>query len=157
MIGKLTIEEIDEVLTKNTVGRVGCHYMDRTYVVPITYAFDGKDIYAISYEGMKLEMMRKNKALCFEVDTMKDIANWRSVILWGTFEELNEPEKRASGFEILKKKSLTLVASIITHHNPTWPFLDNDINNLPAIVFAIHPETKTGRFERNTNVPLVTF
>ena len=33
-------------------------------------------------------MMRENPWVCVEVDHMDNLANWRSVIAWGRFEEL---------------------------------------------------------------------
>ena len=32
--------------------------------------------------------MRANPNVCFEVDAMSNMANWQSVILFGTFHEL---------------------------------------------------------------------
>lgn len=54
-----------------------------TYVVPVNYVYDGKFIIAHSVAGMKIQMMRKNRDVCFEVDEMKSITNWKSVIAWG--------------------------------------------------------------------------
>ena len=33
-------------------------------------------------------MMRSSPAVCFEVDEIADMANWKSVIAWGRYEEL---------------------------------------------------------------------
>ena len=55
----------------------------------------GNILYAHSLEGLKISIMRKNPTVCFQVDTMKDMADWESVLLWGTFEELtNEKDIR---------------------------------------------------------------
>ena len=39
-------------------------------------------------EGKKIEMMRKNPEVCFQVDAIADLLNWESVICWGKFEEI---------------------------------------------------------------------
>ena len=88
MLGELDDTQIEDVLHEATVGRLGCHADGRTYVVPVTYAYDGIAIYAHSGAGLKLRMMRKNPEVCFEVDMLENFANWRSVIAWGHFEEL---------------------------------------------------------------------
>lgn len=88
MIGTLEPEQIDEVLRRQVVGRIGVHADGRTYVVPVSYVYDGDAIYAHSAEGLKLRMMRASPEVCFQVDEMDDLANWRSVIAWGRFEEL---------------------------------------------------------------------
>src|SRR5689334_15533829 len=92
MLGLLAPEDIERILHSETVGRIGCHADGRTYVVPITYAYDGTAIYGHSAEGLKLRMMRANPRVCFEVEQVDDLANWRSVIAWTTFEELHGAE-----------------------------------------------------------------
>ena len=80
MIGKLTDEQIEEVLNENVLGRIGCSDGKKIYVVPVNYAYDGKSVIAHSSLGMKIEMMRKNPKVCFEVDAMKTFTNWKSVM-----------------------------------------------------------------------------
>jgi hypothetical protein len=88
MIGELATPHIEELLKSEVMGRIGCHHAGTTYIVPTSYAYDGTYIYVHTHEGMKVEMMRKNPAVCFQVDNMRDMANWQSVIAWGTYEEL---------------------------------------------------------------------
>ena len=59
MFGKLNPEEIDQLLSHQIVGRIGCHADGVTYIVPISYAYDGTFIYAHSFKGMKLTIMQK--------------------------------------------------------------------------------------------------
>ena len=80
--------EIEQLLQQQLVGRIGCHVDGLTYVVPVSYAYEGNYIYCHALEGMKINMMRKNPDVCFEVDNTKNLANWQSVIAWGSFEEL---------------------------------------------------------------------
>jgi hypothetical protein len=87
-LGALTEEQIDQVLRSELVGRLGCHADGRTYVVPIIYVYEDGCIYGHSAEGTKLRMMRANPAVCFEVDHVESVTDWRSVIAWGRFEEL---------------------------------------------------------------------
>jgi uncharacterized protein len=94
MIGNLTQEAALEVLQSNLLGRIGCSDGKKVYVVPVNYVFDGKYIIAHSVAGMKIDMMRKNPAVCFEVDEMKDLRNWKSVILWGEYQELTNERDR---------------------------------------------------------------
>ena len=68
MIGRLNDEQIDEVLRANVLGRIACTDGTKMYVVPINYVYDGKFIIAHSVAGMKIEMMRRNPEVCFEVD-----------------------------------------------------------------------------------------
>jgi len=89
MLGELNQEQVEQVLTSEVIGRLGCHTDGHTYVVPITYAYDGASIYGHSGKGRKIRMMRENQAVCFEVDHLDDMRNWRGVIGQGTYEELH--------------------------------------------------------------------
>jgi nitroimidazol reductase NimA-like FMN-containing flavoprotein (pyridoxamine 5'-phosphate oxidase superfamily) len=88
VIEELDKREIDAFLRRQRVGRVGCHAGGRTYVVPVIYVWDGEYVYVQSIEGRKIQMMRANPHVCFEVDQYEPDGNWRSVILEGTYEEL---------------------------------------------------------------------
>src|SRR5215210_2019710 len=82
MIGKLNDTEIEEVLYDQVIGRIGCHADNIPYIVPVSYAYDGRYIYIHSKRGMKLNIMRKNPNICFEVEIFENMANWRTVIAW---------------------------------------------------------------------------
>jgi hypothetical protein len=157
MIGKLSPSEIEDVLSLQCVGRIGCHDKDNIYVVPISYAYDGENIYCHAYEGKKIELMRTNPGVCFEVDEMKDMANWKSVILQGQFEEIKEKKERDKALEILVNRRLPISSSITTHLGQTWPFVGDGfkgLSDIPGIVFRISIREKTGRFEKTTVTPL---
>lgn len=85
---ELTRAEIDELLHEQVVGRVGCHVDGLTYVVPLIYAYDGSALYVASIGGLKIEMMRANPRVCFEVDEYSP-GGWRSAIVQGDYEELH--------------------------------------------------------------------
>ena len=87
MVGKLSESEIEDVLAGNILGRIGCHADGLTYVVPVSYAYDGKYIYIRTQDGMKVDILRKNPRLCFQVDEMKIMGNWKSGIGQGCSEE----------------------------------------------------------------------
>ena len=89
MIEELGAAEIDELLREEIVGRVGCHVEGLTYVVPVIYAYDGEAVWIVTVEGQKTQMMRANPQVCFEVDEYAGPGSWRSVIVQGTFEELD--------------------------------------------------------------------
>lgn len=148
MIGILTDAEIENVLSGQIYGHIGCHYNDKTYVVPISYAYDGTNIYCHSFEGMKTEMMRKNPKVCIQVDDMNNMADWKSVVCWGDARELTEDAERKHAISILAERKLPLLSSETTHLFPDWPFIGEEAENLPGVLFSIGVVEKTGRFER---------
>lgn len=147
MFKELNSKQIEEVISENFFGRLGCHADDETYVVPISYAYDGKYIYARSFEGLKVTMMRKNPKVCFQIDTMKDMADWRSVIIWGTYEELTDEKDRNKGLEKLMSRVLPDVASETVKFTGEWPFPSTDYAHIEGVVYRILVTKKTGRSE----------
>lgn len=160
MIGQLASTEIENLLGQQVIGRIGCHNSELVYVVPISYAYDGKNIYCHTYEGRKIDLMRKNPKICFQVDEMKDMANWKSVIAWGDFEELTDKAERNKALRILLQRRLPIISSITTHLGKAWPFSVEDVNgvnNIPGVVFRISIKEKTGKFESTSVSPFLMF
>ena len=93
---ELTRAEVDELLREQVVGRVGCHADGLTYVVPVIYAYDGECVHVASIEGQKVQMMRANPSVCFEVDEYAEPGRWRSAIVQGTYEESDEEDAARS-------------------------------------------------------------
>lgn len=92
MIGILNEQQIDSLLRSELFGRLGCHAEGTTYVVPISYFYDGKLIYGYTKEGLKTELISKNSSVCFQVDRIENMANWQSVIVQGEFQVLKGSE-----------------------------------------------------------------
>lgn len=147
MTGELNPQEIEDVLRQQTVGRIGCHAEEITYVVPIGYVYDGEYIYGHTLEGKKIRMMRKNPEVCFEVDVFQSMTNWRSVIAWGRFEELPNGPERHQALITLHQRILPMISSATSKLNPDWPFAPKDVNTLLGIVYRIKLTKKTGRYE----------
>lgn len=150
MLGELTPLEIEDLLRTEFTGRLGCHAEGRTYVVPITYAYKDGYVYCHSPEGLKLRMMRKNPVVCFEVDRVKDMGNWRSVVATGRYEELTGGDALAA-MDVLISRFVALKVPDEPH--PSYVFRASDAEPARAdgreiALFRIHLVEKTGRFER---------
>jgi hypothetical protein len=145
MLGELKAVEIDHLLRTEQLDRIGCHAGGITYVVPVSYVFDGTHIYALSAEGMKLRMMRDNPRVCFEVEHVERWYNWRTAIVWGTFEELHgEDAERA--YQLLHARLTPLVEfeSRASDGEKTPP----GVAAKRFVLYRIRVEERTGRFER---------
>ncbi len=152
MLGELSLTQIEQVLHSEVIGRIGCHAGGRTYVVPVTYAYDGERLLCHSGLGMKIQMMRENSEVCFEVEQVDNLASWRSVIAWGTYEELHgEEAKKAMG--LLVERVMPLMASATAHlsHVEEKLLQGQEYEPSPqAVIFCIHLKEKTGRFEKRS-------
>jgi uncharacterized protein len=149
MIGHLTAEQIEAVLKENVLGRIGCHDGKKNYVVPINYVYDGKHIIAHSAVGMKVEMMRKNPAVCFEVDEMKSFTNWRSVIAWGEYQELTEERDRYQALKLFVERMMHMKISetALLPAIPAGKVHSQFAGNSKPVIYRIVLTEKTGRYE----------
>ena len=148
MFETLTDKQVINVISNNIIGRLGCHADGKTYIVPISFAYDNGYVYARTFEGKKIEMMRKNPEVCFQLDEMESMANWKSVIIWGTFEELNNEGEREEGLQILLSRILPKMSSETMKLTPEWPFPGSDLTKIEGIVFRIKIREMTGRMEK---------
>lgn len=149
MFGKLNADQIEELLKSQVIGRIGCHANGVTYVVPVSYAYDGSYVYGHTYEGMKVDMMRKNPMICFETDDTKNLANWQSVVAWGEFEELKDGMERDEAVKKLVGRVLPVISSETMHLSPQWPFPAENAADVTGIVYRIKLTEKTGRYEKS--------
>lgn len=142
MIGTLSEVDIESVLKSASVGRLAMHASGRTYVVPISYVYDGGTVYFHSADGMKLRMMRENPEVCFEVDLIENVGNWRSVVAWGRYEELTS-DLALAGRNLLVARLSALGATDTVGPSGRVPG-DEGI----GVVYRIRLTERTGRFEK---------
>ena len=148
MLGELNDTQIRNVLASQALGRLACTDKTQPYIVPVTYAYDGKYIYGQTNEGTKLKMLRKNPNVCFEVDMMTDMRNWQSVLVFGRFEEL-KTEAADKAREILFNRVFSLMTSstLHTHEHQTNGKID-DSTRVKIVMYRIKIKKVTGRFEK---------
>jgi len=145
MMGELTAAEIEQVLHAEVLGHLGCIADGWPYVVPISYVYEGGSIYSNCSEGMKLQAMRENPLVCFEVEQIRGMANWRTVIARGRFEELLHDE-RERAVDILAMR----LARIETSASARLVQQDDVYRKeefFRPVLFAIRVEALSGRFE----------
>ena len=149
MLGELSSDQIEQLLLRQVIARIGCYSNKKVYVVPITFVYEKGSIYAHSREGLKIKMMRKNPDVCVQLDEIDNMANWRSVIVWGRFEELGSLEEQQRGMEILMNKLAPLITSetVTPSHGLQKPPLTVE-KAKRTVVYRIKVSKTTGRFEK---------
>lgn len=147
MLGELNSNEIEQLLDNNSVGHIGCTDGTTVYIVPINYQFHSGFVLCYSIEGLKIDMMRKNPSVCFQVDEIKSANEWKSVVIYGTYEEItdeNELRKlRPHYTEYMLRKRVSLTAVPADS--------DTEIQRImpvkAQVFYRIRFKRLTGRFE----------
>jgi hypothetical protein len=127
--------EIKEFVLEQKVGRVGCHAEGETYVVPVIFAWHDDCFYVYTTEGKKIEMMRANEQICFEVDEYLAGGRWRSVIVQGSYEELRGEEAG---------RALEIISERFPSSSPRAGDDDRSAGRVP-VAFLIRVREITGR------------
>jgi nitroimidazol reductase NimA-like FMN-containing flavoprotein (pyridoxamine 5'-phosphate oxidase superfamily) len=143
VLGRLGEAEIEDVLQTATIGRIGCRDGDSVYVVPISFVYADGYAYGHSAEGRKLTLMRATPEVCFEVEDVRGLSDWRSVVASGVFEELHGDDARAA-LQLLA----TRFAPPGTRPDPGAPPPSHGYSTrMPPVLFRIRLLSTTGRFE----------
>ena len=137
-MGKIYVlhdDEIERLLRTALVGRIACCATEfdgeaRPYVVPLAYGYDGESVYAFSGPGRKIQVMRAQPKISFEVDEAMAEDRWRSVIAVGEYEELTDEAGRRHAHAVL--------------FGEASPFPDFTPEQ---VVYRLRLTRKTGRFE----------
>lgn len=137
-MGKIYVlgdDEIERLLGSALVGRIACCATEfdgeaRPFLVPLAYGYDGESAYAVSGPGRKIEIMRAQPKVSFEVDEAEAEDRWASVIADGEYEELTIENDRRVAHRVLFGEATDR------------PMFRDD-----QIVYRLRLTKKTGRFE----------
>ncbi len=135
---ELTPAECSALLARHNVGRLAVSHRDRLDIIPIHYVYDDGWLYGRTAAGNKLEVVEHNRWVAFEVDEVRALFDWESVVIKGGFYLLrkdgSEHERHLydRGLALVRR----LVPEAMTPHDP-----------LPerAILFRIHVDEVSGR------------
>ena len=150
MTGELNEQEINNILSSQIIGHLACCSKNHPYVVPVIYTYDGKYIYGQSFEGKKIDLMRENPNVCFQVDITNNTSTWQSVLVFGHFEEqVGRAEKKVRQLLMNKIVPLMTTSEIHKHeHDEGEGHEIIDDERIKPIVFGIKINEKCGRFEK---------
>jgi nitroimidazol reductase NimA-like FMN-containing flavoprotein (pyridoxamine 5'-phosphate oxidase superfamily) len=95
-IEEMVPAECLELLQQTAIGRLGCSQSGQAYVVPVYFVANKNYIYGFTTLGQKIEWMRANPLVCLEADEITSPENWRSVIVFGRYQELQDDPRWAS-------------------------------------------------------------
>jgi nitroimidazol reductase NimA-like FMN-containing flavoprotein (pyridoxamine 5'-phosphate oxidase superfamily) len=132
--GNLSPSEATQLLAQSHLGRLGCIANGRPYVVPVHYYYDGSSIHIHSLPGWKVEALRSNPQACLQVDEIRDAYHWRSVLAFGTYQEVEDPAEREQ------------ILAALFRHLPHLSPVESKMTQVDgeAIVFRIRVEEITG-------------
>jgi nitroimidazol reductase NimA-like FMN-containing flavoprotein (pyridoxamine 5'-phosphate oxidase superfamily) len=142
ILEEMSKTEMEQFLTCAPVGRVGISLKEGPYIVPVGFGYEkGEIFFHTCYKGLKMDGMKENPNVCFEVDeSTSDASMFKSVIVNGTVSVIKE-----------YKKMYPYLQKLIDKYRVPVSFNEymsgRDVEKEMAIVrvCVIRPETMSGR------------
>ena len=135
----MTTAEMHSLLQTVGFGHLGCSQNGRPYVVPMHYAYDGKELFFFTTEGMKTQFMKGNPEVCLQVEEVRDSSHWRSVMVIGRAERLATPEEMERAMQLITERNPSLTPAISATQIDTWG------RGVDIALYRIQPKIIDGR------------
>ena len=106
----------EELLSNALVGRLGTCFNNIPYITPVNFVYDNNKIYFHSaHEGRKIENIKHNQQVCFEIDKMISIipgrrmpcgstTEYKSVIVFGDIRVVGDIDEKTVALNKLIEK-----------------------------------------------------
>ena len=127
------------LLQRESFGHLGCARNNRPYVLPMHYAYDGKELYFFTTEGMKTQFIQANPQVCLQVEEVTDSTHWKSVMVIGRATELTEKEETQRAMKFITERNPSLTPAISATQ------LDSIGRAVDIALYRITPEIIDGR------------
>ncbi len=135
----MTPADMHALLERESFGHLGCARDGRPYVVPMNYAYDGKELYFFTTEGMKTQFIQTNPQVCLQVEEITDSTHWRSVMLIGKAEQITGAEEMQRAMKLITERNPSLTPAISATQLDTWG------RAVDIALYRINPELIDGR------------
>jgi uncharacterized protein len=106
-------EEIDDIISRCPICRIGLVDGDEPYVVPMNFGYADNCVYFHgALMGRKINLLKKSPPVCLEFDLAHEIVSneetacrwsqkYESVIAWGKAQILSDPSEKRQGFNTI--------------------------------------------------------
>ncbi len=137
-------DEIESIINKALVCRLAMADENGPYMVPLSFGYRDNYLYFhCAKEGRKLDILKKNNRVCFEIDADHEIVmsekackwgmKYKSVIGFGNVFFIEDVES--------KKKALGI---IMRHYSGrSFEFEEKEVNRV--VIFKVEIESMTGK------------
>lgn len=117
----LSREEIDVFLSSHSHGRLAYAFHNRVDIEPLHYVYSDGWIYGRTAPGTKLTLLQRSPWVAFEVDEVRDLFDWTSVVVRGTIYlvESEATHNVDATREVVVRHLRTLIPDALTDRDPT--------------------------------------
>ena len=142
------LTEIEQVIGSADVCRIALSDGNIPYIVTMNFGYSGSGSPELYFhcagEGKKLDMIRKNNHVCFEMDTDHELyegeracdfgMKYRSVVGWGEISILTDEQDKIKGLDC-----------IMSHYSPGKKYLYEKTSLAGMLVLVLKISKMTGK------------
>jgi len=139
------LKEIESIINTATVCRIALSDNNMPYIVPVNFGYRDSCLYIHSAsEGKKIEMIKNNNEICFEIDIAHEILpgksachttmKYYSVIGYGKAYIIDDSEEKIKALNI-----------IIEHYLPESPHKYSEKMLKKIVIIKVEIGTMTGK------------
>jgi nitroimidazol reductase NimA-like FMN-containing flavoprotein (pyridoxamine 5'-phosphate oxidase superfamily) len=135
-------KEIEAIIQKATVCRVGLSENNVPYVVPVNFGYEDNCLYFHSApEGKKIETIKKNSNVCFEMDVDQEVVRAETPCNWGVKYRSVIGFGKALLVDDLEEKRRALNIIVEHYSDDSYEYPENDVRKVAIIRIEIHSMT----------------
>ena len=135
---------IDSILNNAVVCRLGLCDGDRPYVVPLCFGYEDNALFFhCSGQGKKLDILKKNNNVCFEVDIDFKIIKADKACSWGTKYKSVIGFGKAEFIENVELKRKALDIIMRQYSEGIFEYSADAVKNI--VVIKVEIESMTGK------------
>ena len=106
---------LNEILYQSQVVRIAFSIDNIPHIIPLSYGYKNNKLFIHSAtQGSKIEMIKQNDYICFEMELFSEVVkdklacNWttkyRSIIGWGRISIVNKTKEKIDGLNVIMEK-----------------------------------------------------
>ena len=138
-------EVLDEVLHKAPICHLAMSDNDQPYVIPLNFGYEDNALYFhCAREGKKLDILRKNNRVCFEVDVDHELVKGESGCEWGMKGRsvIGIGKAFLINDTVGKQRALDV---ILRHYGAPGPFSYKEKGFEKVLIIKVEIESMTGK------------
>ncbi len=141
--------EIERIISKALVCRVAVSDENEPYIIPMCFGFrDGILFFHSALEGKKIEILKKNNRVCFEMDVDTELVEGKNGCDWGIKYSSVVGFGKASFIEDIEEKRNVLHILLEHYSNKKYEFSEESLSQVAIIKIQVESLTgKTAVFE----------
>ena len=137
-------DEIESIINKAFVCRLAMADENGPYIVPLSFGYrEGSLYFHCAKEGRKLDILKKNKRVCFEIDTGQEIVESEKACKWGMKYKSVIGFGNALFIEDMESKKTALNIIMRHYSGRSFEFEEKEVKRV--VIFKVEIESMTGK------------